>query len=112
MDGMSPILTRPMIEMRRREIVAACRQHGVRRLTIFGSILREDFDPDTSDIDLAVEFGPPRGESVARQYVDFKTELEKLFGRPIDLVELRAMSDTRLKRIIERTQVTVYKALA
>lgn len=108
MAGILPSVICPLIEMRRREIVAACRRHGVRRLTVFGSTLREDFNPDTSDIDLAVEFGPPHSGSVARQYFDFKTELEKLFGRPVDLIELRAMSDTRLKRIIERNQVPVY----
>ena len=93
-------------------IAALCRQYGVRRLAVFGSVLRRDFDPDTSDVDVAVEFGPPRGDSVARQYFDFKADLEQLLRRPVDLVELRAMPNTRLKRIIERTQVPVYAEAA
>lgn len=102
----------PLIDSRRPEISALSRQHGVRRLAVFGSVLRDDFDPVRSDLDVVVEFGPPRGESAARQYFDFKGGLERLFGRPVDLVELQAMPDTRLKRIIERTLVPVYEQAA
>jgi predicted nucleotidyltransferase len=49
-----------------------------------------------------------RGASNTRQYFDFKAALEQLFGRRVDLVELDAMRDSRLKRIIERSQVEVY----
>jgi len=83
-------------------------RYAVRRLAFFGSALREDFDPATSDLDVTVEFGKPRGRSAERQYFDFKTALEELFGRPVDLVELAAMPDSRLKRYIERSQVPVY----
>ena len=64
--------------------------------------------PATSDLDVTVEFGKPRGRSPERQYFDFKAALEALFGRPVDLVELAAMPDSRLKRYIERSQVRVY----
>lgn len=102
----------PVIARLRDPIAALCERHGVRELSIFGSILRQDFDPDTSDVDAAVTFGPARGESIARQYFDFKRELEELFGRPVDLVEIEAMPDTRLKRIIERTKVPIYAEAA
>ncbi len=102
----------PLIARLRDPITALCERHGVRELSIFGSILRVDFDPDTSDVDAAVTFGPARGESIARQYFDFKRELEELFGRTVDLVEIEAMPDTRLKRIIERTKVSIYAAAA
>ena len=92
-------------------ITALCRRHGVRELSVFGSILREDF-ADASDVDVAVRFGPARGESIARQYFDFKRELEEVFGRTVDLVEIEAMPDTRLKRIIERTKVPIYAEAA
>ncbi|MGH8226516.1 MAG: nucleotidyltransferase family protein [Steroidobacteraceae bacterium] len=100
------------LDLPRDQIVRLCRRFGVRRLALFGSILRPDFDPARSDVDLAVEFGPPIGRSPARQYFDFKAALEALFGRPVDLVELSAMPDSRLRRIIERTQVPVYAEAA
>jgi predicted nucleotidyltransferase len=59
-----------------------------------------------------VKFGPPANDSLARQFFDFKTELEHLLSRPVDLVELEAMPDTRLKRIIEHTKVPIYAAAA
>jgi predicted nucleotidyltransferase len=93
-------------------IAVLCEGHGVRELALFGSILREDFDPKSSDVDAVVVFGPARGESMARQYFDFKQSLEQLLGRPVDLVEIKAMPETRLKRIIERTKVLIYVAPA
>lgn len=102
----------PLIARLRGPIALLCERHGARELSIFGSILRQDFDPDISDIDVAVTFGPARGVSIARQYFDFKRDLEELLGRPVDLVEIEAMPDTRLKRIIERTKVPIYAEAA
>jgi predicted nucleotidyltransferase len=101
-----------LIERRRRPIAQLCERYGVRELALFGSILRSDFDPTSSDVDAAVKFGPPANDSFARQYFDFKAALEHLLMRPVDLVELEAMPDTRLKRIIEHTMVPIYAAAA
>jgi predicted nucleotidyltransferase/predicted XRE-type DNA-binding protein len=91
---------------------ALCRRFCVRRLSVFGSVLRQDFDPARSDIDLAVEFGRSRRHDPADQYFAFKESLERLLGRTIDLVEMKAMADTRLKRVIDRTKVSVYEQAA
>ncbi len=101
-----------MIEHLREDIAQLCKRYGVRELALFGSVLRSDFNPTSSDIDAAVNFGPPADDSLARQYFDFKTALEHLLSRPVDLVELEAMPDTRLKRIIEHTKVPIYAAAA
>lgn len=89
-------------------IAALCRRFGVERLAAFGSVTRADYDEAGSDVDLVVRFAAPGPEGAARQYFDFKTALETTLGRPVDLVELTAMPDSRLKREIERTQVPVY----
>ncbi len=89
-----------------------CRKFGVRRPAMFGSATRADFDPHRSDIDLAVEFAEVAGLSPARQYFDFKQALETLLGRPVNLVELSAMPDSRLKRAIVRSQVPLYGEVA
>lgn len=101
-----------MIERRRSEIAQLCERYRVRELALFGSILRRDFDPTSSDVDAAVKFGPPADDSLARQYFDFKSALEHLLSRPVDLVEIEAMPDTRLKRVIEQTKVPIYAAAA
>ena len=46
------------VDEQQDEIAAACREHGIERLFIFGSAIRDDFRPGDSDIDLLVEFGP------------------------------------------------------
>jgi predicted nucleotidyltransferase len=102
----------PEIDTQRSRIAELCRLYGVRRLDVFGSALRADFDPAASDIDLVVEFDPAHGGSALHRYFDLKSDLESLFGRPVDLVELGAMPDTRLKRSIERAKFPVYATTA
>jgi predicted nucleotidyltransferase len=101
-----------LIAHHQSEIAALCRRYGARRVAVFGSIVRGDFDAQSSDIDMVVEFRSDVGISPANQYFDFKVALEQLLGRPVDLVELDAMPDSRLKRIIERTQIPVYAEAA
>jgi predicted nucleotidyltransferase len=68
-----------------------------RLLDLFGSLLRDDFDIIFSDIDLVVELNPaPVGGNLDR-YFGLKQALEALFERPVDLVELSSMPNTRLK---------------
>ena len=99
-----------MISAQMDPIAALCRRFGVLRLDVFGSVLRDNFDPAKSDVDLTVEFDPHFATSAADQYFGLRAELESLLQVPIDLVELGAMEDTRLKRLIERTKVPVYAA--
>jgi hypothetical protein len=101
-----------LLEPHREAIVKLCRRHGVRRLGIFGSALRPDFDPAQSDIDMVVEFADVPGHSPARQYFDFKAALEQQLARPVDLVELATMPTSRLRRTLERTQVLFYAEAA
>jgi predicted nucleotidyltransferase len=89
-----------------------CRRYAVRRLGAFGSVLRDDFDPKRSDIDLTVEFGRSRTYGLADQYFRFKAAIERLLRREVDLVELRAMPASSLKQSIERSQLPVYDQAA
>ncbi|MGB6452402.1 MAG: nucleotidyltransferase domain-containing protein [Steroidobacteraceae bacterium] len=93
----------------RERVVGLCQRHGVRRLALFWSPLRPHFDPEASDVDLAVEFAPASDGSAVPRYFEFKIALEDLFGRPVELVELSSMPDSPLRRIIERTLVPLYR---
>jgi predicted nucleotidyltransferase len=77
----------PLILSSGREIAALCTRDAVRELALFGSVLGQDF-ASTSDVDVVAEFAPPTGISAARQYFDFKRDLESLLERSVDLVEL------------------------
>jgi hypothetical protein len=66
----------------------------VRRLDVFGSATRGDFDPARSDADFLVEFSPEAGGAVGT-YSDMKEALERLLGRPVDLVERAVVERSR-----------------
>ncbi len=78
-------------------------QHGVSRLEVFGSIVREDFDEKRSDVDILVEFDPAAAASFDN-FLDLKESLEALFRRPVDLIELRAVRNRRLRHYIEQSR--------
>jgi predicted nucleotidyltransferase len=97
----------PLIENNREAIARLCRAHGVRRLEAFGSILRDDFDPGRSDVDVLVEFEAQAADSFSN-FLDLKESLEALFQRSVDLVELRAIRNRRLRYYIEQSKSAIY----
>jgi predicted nucleotidyltransferase len=99
----------PLIEKNRTEVAALCARHGVKRLEAFGSIMRIDFDEDTSDVDILVEFDASVASSFSN-FLSLKDALEKLLGRPVDLVELKAVRNRRLRYYIERGKAAIYDA--
>ncbi len=99
----------PLIENNRSAIAGLCRAHGVSRLEVFGSILCEDFDEKRSDVDILVEFDPAVAASFTN-FLDLKESLEALFNRSVDLVELRAICNRRLRRYIEQSRSPLYDA--
>ncbi|HTC51017.1 MAG TPA: nucleotidyltransferase domain-containing protein [Steroidobacteraceae bacterium] len=101
---------RALLDARRDEIAHLCQRYAVRSLAVFASALREDFDPDHSDIDLAAQFAASAECSPDRQYADFKAELEQLLKCRVDLVALTALPESRLRRHILLTQTLLYDA--
>jgi hypothetical protein len=59
-----------------------CRRHHIRRLSLFGSVLRDDFRPD-SDVDVLVEFEPGRTPGFA--FFAMQEELSGMLGRRVEL---------------------------
>ena len=59
-----------------------CRQRGIRKLSLFGSVLREDFDPARSDVDVLVEFAP--GVRPGLKFFGYGEELAEIIGRKVD----------------------------
>ena len=73
---------RARIEVPRERIADFCRRYDVRRLALFGSVLRDDFTP-SSDVDVLVEFKP--GKTLGFGLVTMQDELSELVGRRVDL---------------------------
>jgi predicted nucleotidyltransferase len=72
----------PKLTIDRTRIADFCRRHHIRRLALFGSVLREDFGP-ASDIDVLVEFEPGHVPGLA--FFSMQEELSQLLGRSVDL---------------------------
>ena len=80
-----------------------CRKWRIRELCVFGSILREDFRPD-SDIDFLVEFDMKAAWDF-EQRMEMEEELERIVGRTIDLVTKTGLKWVIRERVLESAQV-------
>ncbi len=72
----------PRLNIDREQIAEFCRRHHIRRLALFGSVLRDDFGP-ASDVDVLVEFEPEHAPGFA--FFAMQEELSRLLGRTVDL---------------------------
>jgi len=99
------------ITVPRDSIAAFCGRYHIRSLALFGSVLRDDFRPD-SDVDVLVEFEPTYEPSLV-DLVRIQDELSEVLGRRVDLVERAAVeqSDNYIRRrhILESLE-TLYVA--
>ena len=85
-----------------QQIAEFCRRHHIRKLSLFGSVLRDDFRPD-SDIDVLVTFEP--GQVVGLRVVDIEDELARLLGRRVDLVSEKYLNHRIRDRILTAAEV-------
>ena len=95
---------------KREEIAALCRQHHVRRLSVFGSATRDDFDPARSDVDLLVEFDTDSIDRYARNFFSLEESMLSLFDRKVDLITEGVIKNPCRLRSIEADNVLVYAA--
>jgi hypothetical protein len=86
----------------RKAIEDFCRRHRVRRLSVFGSVLRDDFRPD-SDVDVLVEFEPGHVPGLA--FFDMQDELSRLVGRRVDLNTAAFLSPYIRDRVLAEARV-------
>jgi len=96
------------IDISENQLTEFCQKWKVTELSLFGSVLRDDFGPD-SDVDVLVTFQPDAPWSLW-DLMEMKEELEVLFGRTIDLVEKEALRNPWRKREILNTYKVVYAA--
>ena len=96
------------IEISESQLAELCRKWKVTELSLFGSILRDDFGPD-SDIDVLVVFQPDAPWSLW-DLLDMREELHDLFGRTIDLVEKEALRNPFRRYEILKNHKVLYAA--
>ena len=81
------------IEIDRQKIAESCRKWRITEFSLFGSVLREDFQPD-SDVDVMVSFAPEARIGLGELY-DMEQDLKSIFGRDVDLVTRQSVEETR-----------------
>ena len=97
----------PQMSFDREAVAAFCRRNHIRRLALFGSVLREDFRPE-SDVDVLVEFDPAHVPGL--RFVSIERELSELLGgRRVDLVTAKTLNH-RIRDQILRSAQPLYVA--
>ncbi len=86
-----------------------CRKYGVAELSLFGSILRDDFSPE-SDVDVLITLDPGRAMT-PESYLDMRDELSAIFGgREVDLVQKRLLTNPFRRQEILAMRRVLYAA--
>ncbi len=98
----------PKVEVSQEAIASFCHRWKITEFALFGSILRDDFRPD-SDVDVLVSFAPDEKWSLW-DIIAMKEELEKLFGREVDLVQKDCLRNPFRRYEILSTKQVIYAA--
>ncbi|MDH3999400.1 MAG: nucleotidyltransferase domain-containing protein [Desulfuromonadales bacterium] len=98
------------IEQKRAEIERLCAKRGVLKLSLFGSAVTDQFDPQSSDLDFLVEFKPVPPVQHAEHFFSLKEELQSLFGLPVDLFKPSPIRNPYLLKEIDENRVPLYDA--
>ena len=90
------------IPLDRARIAEFCRKRHIRRLALFGSVLRDDFGPD-SDVDVLVEFEP--GHVPGLEFFAMEIELSEMLGRKVDLNTPEFLSPRFRSQVLAEAEV-------
>jgi predicted nucleotidyltransferase len=85
-----------------QQLADFCRRHHIRKLALFGSVLRDDFGPE-SDVDVLYEFEP--GQAPGWDIESVEAELSQLIGRKIDLVPMKYLNPRFRERILAGAEI-------
>lgn len=91
------------IELPKAKVADFCRQHHILKLALYGSVLRDDFGPD-SDVDVLVEFAPEERVGLF-SLAGMELELSELLGRRVDLRTPQDLSRYFRQEVLEQADV-------
>ena len=89
------------IHIPREEIAEFCRRNRVRRLALFGSVIRDDFTPQ-SDVDVLVEFEP--GYAAGFVFFQMRRELTSMLGREVDMHTAASLSPYFRQEVLDEAE--------
>jgi predicted nucleotidyltransferase len=101
-------MKRKKFRIPRKRIAAFCQRWSINEFALFGSVLRDDFRPD-SDVDVLVSIDP-KAHIGLLDVAQMNIELEAMFKRPVDLIEKEGLRNPYRRREILKTAQVVYAA--
>ena len=99
-----------IIKEQRKQFGAMCRRHRVLRLEVFGSATDGTFGAARSDIDFLVEYLPLQSGEHYETYFGLIEDLERLFGRHVDLVDVTCLRNPFFIQGVNESRTSVYDA--
>jgi len=96
-------------DLKTKQLHELCKKFNVKELYLFGSAVTDNFS-EQSDLDFMVKFNRQDFEGAFDQFIDFKQELERMYGRPVDLYNLKKFRNSIFQKEIERTRKLLYAA--
>lgn len=99
-----------MIDQQKDELIELCRKYHVAALDVFGSAATEQFDEQSSDIDLLVEFDSSVKANRFDNFFALHDELQRLLKRPVDLVEPGGLRNPYFIDSVQKTRRRLYAA--
>ena len=100
-----------LVRDRSAELRLLCIRYNVARLALFGSAARgRDFQPESSDLDFLVEFAPLPANRRADRYFGLLADLEQLFHRSVDLLDVAAIRNPYLEQAVAASEELLYAA--
>lgn len=94
------------IKVDRSAVADFCSQRGIRRLALFGSVLRQDFNPETSDVDVLADFQPGALRGLGLGYFDFGPDLSRILGHRVDFC---SKLNRYIRPLVEREMLVIYE---
>jgi uncharacterized protein len=94
------------IRIDREQIAEFCRARGIRKLSLFGSVVRDDFDAQHSDVDVLAEFDPGKLATTGWVYFLYGEELGKIIGHSVDFC---SELNPYVADDVRREAVTIYE---
>jgi predicted nucleotidyltransferase len=92
------------------QVAKLCQDLAVNELRLFGSAATGSYHPETSDVDIVVDFRDHDQPGIADRYMTLADGLEKIFRRPVDLLTGQSIRNPHFRRIIEETSQPIYAA--
>ena len=97
------------VNLKTDQLQQLCKKFNVKELYLFGSATTDEFSAD-SDLDIIVKFNRRSFEGAFDQFIGFKQELEKIYGRPVDLYHLKKFRNSIFQQEVERSKELLYAA--